>query len=82
MSYSQPHAVQHYLQGFGFGLSAAGFAAAASPDRGALIRQKVHVDEFKGADLVVKLPCPGPYRGLLNDEDDVTFLQERRTPGL
>ncbi len=75
MSYTQADAVQHLLQGFGFGFVLAVVVAAASPpDRWALFRQQVDVNELKGAHFVVELPCPGPNRGLLNDVDDVTFL--------
>lgn len=68
-------AVQHLLQGFGFGFVSAGLAVTVSPpDGGALIRQQVDVDELEGAHFVVELPGPGPHRGLLNDVDEVTFL--------
>lgn len=67
-------AVQHLLQTFGFEIGSADLAATFPPRWGALVRQEVDVDELKGAHLVIKLPCPCPHRGLLNDVDDVTFL--------
>ena len=78
-TYTEADAVQHLLQGFfGIGLCSVGFAFAVSaPGRGALFRQQVDVDEFKGAHLVVELPCPGPDGRLLNDVDEVSFLYER-----
>ena len=48
LSYMKPDAVQHLLQGFGFGFSSGGLAVAVSPPgRGALVRQQVDVDELK-----------------------------------
>lgn len=77
-SYIEADAVQHLLQGFGFGLGAVDFAVAVSlPGRGAFLRQQVNIDELKGAHFVVQLPRPGPHRGLLNDMDDVSFLEKR-----
>lgn len=76
--YRQADSVQHLLQGFGFEFGFVVLAVAASPPgRGALVRQEVDIDELKGAHFVVELPCPGPNRGLLDDVDDVSFLQER-----
>lgn len=73
--YRQTDAVQHLLQGFGFGFGSAGVTAAVFPPGwGALVRQEVDVDEFKGAHLVVELPRPRPHGGLLDDVNDVTFL--------
>lgn len=74
-SYTEADAVQHLLQGFGFGLGSVGPAFAVStPGRGAVFRQQVDVDELKGAHLVVELPCPGPDGRLLDDVDDISFL--------
>lgn len=77
-SYIEANAVQHLLQGFGFGLRAVGpVVAVPLPGRGAFLRQQVYIDELKRAHFVVQFPCPGPHRGLLNDMDDVSFLEER-----
>lgn len=75
VSYIKANAVQHLLQGFGFGFGPLGLVAVAfPPGRRAVFRQKVDVDELKGAQFVVKLPCPGSNRRLLNDVDEVSFL--------
>lgn len=78
VSYVQADAVQDLLQRFGFGFSLAGLAAAFSPPGWwAFLRQQVDVDELEGTHFVIELSCPGPHRGLLNDVDDVSFLEER-----
>lgn len=73
--YHQANAVKHLLQGLGFGFVLFTLAVSTPPPgRGALIRQEVDVDEFKGAHFVVELPSPSPNRRLLDDVDDVSFL--------
>lgn len=68
-------AVQHFLQGFGFGFALVVLAVLAFlPHRGALFGQYVDVDELEGAHFVVELPRPGSDRRLLDDIDDVSFL--------
>lgn len=75
----QADAVQDFLQGFGFGFGSVGFSAAAfPPGRGAFVGQEVHINELKGAHLVVELPGPGAHGGLLDDVDDVPFLWKER----
>ena len=44
------------------------------PDRRAVLRQDVEVDELKGPHLGVQFPRSDSHGGLLDDLDYVTFL--------
>lgn len=73
-------AVQDFLQGLGSGFSSLFLAASGFPPLwGAVLRKYVDVDELEGAHFVIELPGPGSNRRLLDNVDDVSFLQRQHT---
>lgn len=76
--YLEVDAFQQLFYRGGFGRSALPLPSDGSLGLLLLLTQHVHIDEFKGAHLVIEQAHPRPHGRLTDDVDHIPFLEDTK----